>query len=526
MARSLEELLGRGYFPEELPPPFTTKPYAEAIRANYGTLPPQFFGSAKPGKVAIHNRPRVGSLRRALGLPNPIHQFRICNEIFHHWRELNAVFAKSKMSLSLPVSRRYSGRALLPRYSMGALPLHRAAVRGTSRYVVQADISRFYHSIYTHSIPWALHGKFVAKKRRTDLRLLGNRLDKFIRDGQDNQTIGIPIGPDSSLAIAEAILCRIETEIPTRLKRTSLRYIDDFELGFGTLSQAEEALAELQERLSEYELALNPKKTRIIALPHPLDEPWVSELRGLTIANDSDAQVQHYDLLRYFDRAFELASAHPHEHVLNYAIQKVSAVLVAKRNWKLYQNLMLQCILSEPGTLRYGFAQLTRYKQMGYMVDLEGIRKVVNSLIEYHCRQAHGNEVAWAIWAAIYFGTSISVANGKRIGAMEDPVVALLALDARSRKVIPKSVAFDSWKSQMTTDNLYEKQWLLAYEANMKKWLPSRGKGDHVNRDPAFALLKANQVHFYDDSILGRIRAKQLPSEAAFMKLSTLFLQY
>lgn len=526
MPRSLEELLGRGYFPEELPPPFTTKPYASAIRANYSALPPEFFSTAKPGKVSIHNRPRVGSLRRALGLPNPIHQFRLSNEIFHNWKTLSSIFAKSKISLSLPVSRRYSARALLPRYPMGALPLHRAAVRGTSRYVVQADISRFYHSIYTHCIPWALHGKSVAKKRRNDLRLLGNKLDKYIRDGQDNQTIGIPIGPDTSLVLAEAILCQIEAEIPARLKRASLRYIDDFEFGFGTLSQAEEALAALQEKLSDYELALNPQKTTIIRLPHALDEVWITELRGLTIADDSDVRAQRYDLLRYFDRTFELAKTHPDEHVLNYAIQKVSATLVAKNNWKLYQNLMLQCILSEPGTLRYGFAQLTRYKQMGYKVDLEGIKNVVNALIEHHCRQAHGNEVAWAIWAAIYFGVGISVTNGKRIGGMEDPVVALLALDARSQKIIPKSVTFDTWKSQMTTENLYEKQWLLAYEANVKGWLPSRGTSDHVNRDVAFALLKSNQVYFYDDAIVNRIRAKKLPSEAAFMKLSALFLQY
>lgn len=35
------------------------------------------------------------------------------------------------------------------------------------RFVVKADISTFFPSIYTHSIPWALVGKAVAKQNRS-----------------------------------------------------------------------------------------------------------------------------------------------------------------------------------------------------------------------------------------------------------------------------------------------------------------------------------------------------------------------
>ena len=49
----------------------------------------------------------------------------------------------------------------------------------------------------------------------------------------------------------------------------------------------------------------------------------------------------------------------------------------------------------------------------------------------------------------------------------------------------------------MTTGDLYEDQWLLSYEANVKGWLPSLGGGNHVSVDPRFGYLRALGVEFY-----------------------------
>lgn len=522
----LKDLLAKGYFPNELPPPFTTMNFAELLAANQAQLPQQFANPDHSGKISPHNRPRVGSLRRTLGLPNPIHQYRLSAEIAAHWKVLESHFKKSKISLSRPVRKIGTDRGLPSRYPMSVLPIRRAAGRAIARYVVTTDITRFYHSIYTHSIPWALHTKAVAKKRKNDDRLLGNRLDKYIRAGQDFQTVGVPIGPDTSLIIAETVLCSIDSGLAPALVRNGFRYIDDYELGFYTLSQAEDALCVLEEKLGQYELALNPKKTKIVELPDLLDEAWVSELRALIVSDGAKPKAQEASLLRYFDRSFELSKTNPDAHVLNYAIQRISSVLIAKRNWKLYENLMLQCILAEPGTLRFAFAQLTRYGQMGYTVDRGKIARVANALIEIHSRQGHGSEVAWAVWAAIYFDVHITKTNAKRLGKMDDSVVALLALDARAKRVIDRAVDFPLWESSMTTDGLYDKHWLLAYEANVKGWLPSVGRGDHVRRDAGFNYLKRNGVHFYDDTIATRMRETKRPAEPSFLGPPAIFMQY
>ena len=79
--------------------------------------------------------------------------------------------------------------------------------------VLHTDISGCYGSIYTHSIAWALHDKDHAKAHRSDKELLGNRIDKLIRDTNDGQTNGIPEGSVLMDFIAEIILGYIDSEL-------------------------------------------------------------------------------------------------------------------------------------------------------------------------------------------------------------------------------------------------------------------------------------------------------------------------
>jgi hypothetical protein len=79
--------------------------------------------------------------------------------------------------------------------------------------LISADIQNFYPSIYTHSIPWAIHGKATAKQRMGDPHLYGNRLDKSTAGCQEGQTVGVAIGPDTSLIVAECLLAAVEREL-------------------------------------------------------------------------------------------------------------------------------------------------------------------------------------------------------------------------------------------------------------------------------------------------------------------------
>ena len=86
--------------------------------------------------------------------------------------------------------------------------------------------------------------------------------------GQDQQTVGIPIGPDTSLLMAELIMQRCDETLLLNLPNLKgHRFIDDYELSFQTRTEAEEAFHLLDACLADFELALNPKKTRVLELP-------------------------------------------------------------------------------------------------------------------------------------------------------------------------------------------------------------------------------------------------------------------
>lgn len=289
------------------------------------------------------------------------------------------------------------------------LPFLRAQSRTGARYLLVTDIARFYHSVYTHSIPWALHGKVQAKRNRGS-SLVGNVLDRLVRNCQDGQTIGIPVGPDSSLLIAEILLGVADRAAAKRLRGIrGFRYIDDYELSFATLSAAEAGILELQNALSDYELALNPAKTRILELPQPLDLTWAAELRTYAIRSRRVSQAT--DLVDFFSKAFELAQEHSRDSVLNFAIGRLRSVNVDRANWPLLQTLLLQCATSELGTLRFVIDEIQRYERATYPMARKTLVEVLNEHMERAALLGQASEVAWALWAAITFNVSV----GRRV---------------------------------------------------------------------------------------------------------------
>ena len=135
--------------------------------------------------------------------------------------------------------------------------------------------------------------------------------------GQGGETVGIPIGPDTSLLAAELILQHCDTKLAARFPGvTGYRFIDDYELGFRERSDAETAYNVLEGILGEYQLSLNPRKTEVLSLPLRVEKEWVRRLRAFSIRESSDTASD--GLMDYFDEAFELRDRFPTEDVLQY----------------------------------------------------------------------------------------------------------------------------------------------------------------------------------------------------------------
>ena len=269
----LKTLAQRGYFPKELPPPFNSIDYGHDIGQllSKWRVPPK-----KPTSAATHYLARKGKLRRKLAILNPINFAFLSDCILRNWKDIANVYAQSKLSISKPIPDKKRRKAILWEHHWNELPKVRTRVRSGSRYIIRTDVSNCYPSIYSHSLAWALHGKATAKAKMHDPSLFGNILDKLARSGQDSQSIGLPIGPDTSIILSELILCALDVEIQKLPFMAGFRHVDDYEFSFRSLAEAEFAMARLHGILSDYQLQLNQEKTKILILPQVIEKPWAT----------------------------------------------------------------------------------------------------------------------------------------------------------------------------------------------------------------------------------------------------------
>lgn len=221
------ELLSKGFFPEQVIPPLNSKKLANNLPEIIKKFPEivtkkdtgLLKNLPKKSKCMQFSVPKTNNYRRFFSIPNPLHQTILCLKIENNWLEIGNHIKKSKISIINLNPDPKSIRAF-DRSSILKQKKIEGVLRSTSsRCVLISDISNFYGTIYTHSIAWALHGKDYAKKNKRNKMLLGNILDDCVRYTQDEQTMGIPIGPDTSHIIAEIIGSTIDSELISIFRR-------------------------------------------------------------------------------------------------------------------------------------------------------------------------------------------------------------------------------------------------------------------------------------------------------------------
>lgn len=332
-----ERLLSHGYFPSQLPPAFTTEQLAAVYPAMHAAWltqvgsppgPPQ----APTSKPEIFSVARAGHLRRVTSLPNPVAQTFLSKLVATHWGEILKHFRLSPFSSSRPRFLKGGARGSnIP--TMQRLHSRKITASAGYRFLLRTDISRFFPTIYTHSVPWALHTKPVAKKnRKATPKYFGNLLDLALRQGQDGQTIGLPIGPDTSHIIAEAIAVAIDLELKKRLKSfpAGFRYVDDYFMFFPTAQEAETALAALIRALKEFELQINFEKTVTCSVLELTDDYWRHQLKRVDVERKGRRQAA--DINHFFELAKDLAKRNADESVMLYALKRLSSTIIRLEN--------------------------------------------------------------------------------------------------------------------------------------------------------------------------------------------------
>lgn len=380
----------------------------------------------------------------------------------------------------------------------------RAQVRVGARFLVKADVQNFYPSVYTHAIPWALHGratikKNLAKPRKKRTSYSGDVIDTHVRRAQDGQTMGIPIGPDTSWLLGEILMVAVEQHLNQELGDIrGYRYLDDFEIGCKNAAEAEAVLQVLEEALDIYELSLNPRKVEVIELPDRLEPDGIGELRRWAFSKNPRRQAS--DATEYFDRLSELRTDDPETSASSFGIARLQGVDFHPVVWKDVQARASAFAVNEPSVLGSLGKLLAAGTARGLAVDSVSLSTMVNEILIRSAPLHRDSEVAWALWFAVEHGLPIATDTCEHLRDIRDSFGVLLALLAEQEGLLECDLEKDAWKETMATDELNGGRWLLSYEAREQGWLQSAGGGDHRLSDPLFSQLAREGVSFLDFS--------------------------
>lgn len=318
-----KRLLAYGLFTEKLPPIFSS----EAFYAYCATLNKPFANKWR--QYIYYESMRNINVPRPLGIPNPMAYQKLCQCLADNWDKLKAHFSSQTVNQEYKISRIHI-RKLGKSNSLFSMNYSNWKTDRSpepdlligSRYVVTADISTCFPSIYTHAIPWALIGKKHAKAHSGNKYQLEwyNQIDHLVQNCKNGETHGLLIGPHTSNLLAEVILIVIDKQLYDNGWRY-IRNIDDYTCYVDTYEAGQKFLIELREELRNFDLSLNYKKTEIKELPVASAEQWVYKINTVSIMY-RNGKLDFIGIRAYLDLAIELMQNNKiNTAILNYAIK-------------------------------------------------------------------------------------------------------------------------------------------------------------------------------------------------------------
>jgi Reverse transcriptase (RNA-dependent DNA polymerase) len=501
-SKRLKALLEAGYFPEELPPAFTTADFAKyrrAIGAAWAVLPNYpHYPRTNPERFSI---PKVTDWRRELAIVNPIAHYHVAKLIADDWQQIHKHLTSCSFSVE-EVKIKFDRNRAVPTPDFRLVSLRHSEISAIHNHALVADISRFYGTLYTHAIPWGLHTKAWAKANLNNAAVyepsLGARLDKAVRKGQDNQTIGIPVGPDTSRIIAEIVAVSIDARVQAELKLEAdsiIRNVDDWYIGFDNAGQAEEAIAVLAAAARDYELEIHPEKTKVMNSATEVQAVWPTALRQSTISSEFFEQSKTID--HFFAQAFQFAGEHKRSNVLRFAVNLLRSVDILKVNWPQFETYLLKAARANSTTIPMVVHLLALYNAKGFQVKKDRVAKFIKDTIAKCGPSAAHYEIAWALFLAKMLRITLPSDWVQPVTKLESSACALVLLDLRQMELIDGAIDVSLWTQAMTKEGLESNLWLVAYEADLKGWLTPPIAG-FVQNHSYFAELRRRNVSFYD----------------------------
>ena len=488
-----------GFFAPELPPCFNSSDFAKNqkyIFKAFEAIPHKKGVAAyllKKTKPSYFNFPRYGNSDRRHGIVNPVAYFLLSHALAKNYVQLRTLASKSKLSIS-PNLFDWQGRRAILRPKFELKDNFVSNVEANFEYTATTDLSAFYHSIYTHSIPWAIHGKDYAKKHTKDYKLIGNLLDLLCRNSQDGQTIGLTVGPDTSRMIAEIIGVAIDVELITdhaKLAKSCKRFVDDFTIGCSSKPDADRTIAAIRQVAHKFELELNSRKTSIKENVTRVENGWKDRIR----ASVPKPPYSESDLNAYF---FEVASVQeklPETNVLKFAIKNARVAFIKAPTWQNIYWFLLSSYRQNSTLIDSLIEILIERHRSQKDLDIESLAAFLKGRIPTLIEQRRDGELIWILYLARCLKIELHAKDLEGTFARAEGIVALQIAEAASARLILGKIDYRLWDQSLSVEGLDNGMWLYAYESVRLNIRPKTR--NYIPNHEFFSPILARNIGFF-----------------------------
>lgn len=513
-AKFFSALIRTGYLPKELPPAITTRYFAKFCQDNYSFIKAQQSALAKTTtNYETFTAPRPKSGRRNLALVHPLAQANLSLLITQHRKPIKDMISRSSASLyrteqDLKNSFAFTGLDFRQR-----IPLQ-AKVASEYPFVLNADVSRFFYTIYTHSIPWAVIGKEKAKhwlisdKRRLSSHW-SDQLDRALQGCQSRETFGIPVGPDTSRIIAELIFSGIESDEHFSVclrNKIAFRLVDDLAVGFENEEEAHRALSTLRSALWKFNLQLNEEKTSISPSRQVMRERWELDHEAFVIS-DADIKEQATQLARIFELTFHFCLSSNSDAPALWTCRRVSQLKNIKENFSLILDGLFRLAREFPRCMNYVATILINNQDFCNAPENKSrIERWCRSSIKAHLKRGHDYEVAWSLVVCGILKIKLHKIDIDGSASVPPPTILALFGLLREQRLLEVPLSHWPWKSKLKKLGVLDHYWLPFYEAVRRGWSKDKNLAKAVQNHPVLAKMLISNVTFLEDNIFDAAR--------------------
>ncbi len=397
-----EGLLAYGFFADKIPPLFTSIPFFEYCQKNSPNC------SSKWNEFITFRSMRNIGIPRFMSIPNPFRYQSLCSILRDNWANILKHFQEQTNGQYYRISRihirkEYGEKRIFEmnykNWRVDGTPESELLIndKGTSRFIVKADISSCFPSIYTHAIPWAIVGKEEAKKNISKNTLWYNVIDKACSDMCNGETHGLPIGPHSSNLLSEIILTVVDKTLYNKGHRF-IRNIDDYDCYVSSHEEAQLFLTDLEEELLKFDLPLNHKKTKIIELPIGFDKNWKHMLNDLPKTGGS-GMIEFPQINTFIDTSLTLANETHDFAIVKYTIKKLKGLNITPNGQKQAAKRFMHMAILYPYLLHL----MEDYVFTPYKVDKIEIKAFSDTIYQDAKKTNNYESICYAIYFALRY---------------------------------------------------------------------------------------------------------------------------